>query len=257
MFDKPFDLFSLDGKVALVTGGSQGLGFEMSRAFARAGAEVYVNGRSLEKLERCRERFDQDGIKVNLSPFPVEDLEMARQAIKEIVSAFGRIDILVNNVGARLRAEAENIDRSEFSRILDINLTSAYTLTRDVVRHMPENGRVIMLGSVTGMRGRKGDPAYIASKGGLIALTKALACEYGDRSITCNAIVPGVFRTETNVPEIARRAGSGVASRLPLGRVGNPSEIVGPALFLASEASSYVTGATLAVDGGWTASAMS
>jgi gluconate 5-dehydrogenase len=182
--------------------------------------------------------------------FDVADTESAESAIERIALKLGRLDILINNVGMRLREDLERISPSDFVRMFSVNVAAAYAISRRAVRFMraAKHGRIIMIASISGMRAKAGDCAYIASKGGLISLTLALANELGPHGITCNAIAPGVFNTAVNAAIVARD--SPRLARIPLRRAGEPHELAGAAVFLASEAGSYVNGHVLVVDGG-------
>jgi gluconate 5-dehydrogenase len=250
--------FDLQGRVALVTGGGRGLGFEMARSLAGAGAIVHINGRDAEALEAAAGRLRTEDLDVRANAFDVGDERGALAAIEGIRNDHGRLDILVNNVGARLRRPATGISVQEFAELLNVDLVASFVLSRAAAQLMIEGGygRIIMVTSTTALLAAAADAAYTAAKGGLAALTRSLACEYGTHGITCNALCPGTFATETNA-EAARNpvAAAWLAGRTPLGRWGRPEEIGGACLFLASPAASYVTGATLVVDGGLTASA--
>ncbi len=244
------ELFSLEGEVALVTGAARGLGLVMARTLARAGATVYLNGRSGARLAAVVSTLSGEGVQVFPCAFDVTDFASAETAIDGIVRAHGRLDILVNNVGVRMRGPAEAIGADDFAALLHANLTAPFALAKLAAAAMRPrgHGRIIMLTSAVAGRGVPNDCAYTAAKGGLGALTRALACEWGAAGITCNAIAPGRFLTETNLTGAHRSP-----ERVPLRRWGDPGEMAGACLFLASRASSYVTGVTLQVDGGLSA----
>ncbi len=248
--------FDLSGRVALVTGSARGLGFEIARGFAKAGATVFLNGTSAERLAGAVERLAAEGLGATPLCFDVSDEAAAAEAVARIALATGRFDILVNNVGVRMREPLERIGAAELRRMLDVDLVASFALARVAAPHMARGGygRIINISSTIAMRGRKGDAAYIIAKGGVNAMSIALANELGTAGITCNAIMPGAFLTETNQhltqPEMVEKY-----SRLPVGRVGQPPEIAGPAVFLASPAAGYVTGVCLPVDGGALAAA--
>jgi gluconate 5-dehydrogenase len=254
---RPADPFDLGGRVALVTGGGRGLGLEMARSLAVAGAAVYINGRSGEALEHSAAGLRELGLDVRACAFDVGDEAAGLAAIARIHRDHGRLDILVNNVGERLRRVASDIGWRAFSRLLDVDLISAFSLSKAAAGQMAANGygRIIMVTSQSAILASAADAAYITAKGGLDAMTRALACEYGAQGITCNAISPGPFATETNErlwqdPAI----GAWIKTRVPLARVGRPEEIGPACVFLAAPASSFVNGHTLRVDGGVTAS---
>lgn len=245
-------LFSLDGRIALVTGASRGLGLEIALGLARAGAHVLVNSRDAARADAAAGRITGEGCAGEALPFDVVDADATHAAFDDIAARFGRLDIFVHNVGQRFRAPLDRISTADFARILDVDLTAAFTLTKRAGALMVANnyGRIIYVTSIAGTLAGRGDAAYIAAKAGLTGLMRAFATEYGAAGITCNAIAPGPFATESNegIPqERIERA----RQRTPIGRRGNPPEIAGPAVFLASEAASYVNGHVLTVDAGY------
>jgi len=245
------DLFALRGRVALVTGASRGLGLNMAAALAEAGATVYINGRNPQRLTQAVGALARAGITVKPIVFDVNQAGAARDAFLSIVEAESRFDILVSNAGPRLRRPIAEIDEVAFRSLIDSHLVAAFTLSTIAAEWMKPRGwgRIILISSASALRGRSGDAAYIAAKGGLCALSRALASEFGAYGITCNAIVPGRFETEVNLVS-ASKAPTPPLPRGPLGRFGDPWEIAGACLFLASPASSFVTGIELPVDGG-------
>lgn len=249
--------FDLHGRVALVTGGGRGLGFEMASSLAQAGAIVYINGRSGEILDASASHLRRKGLDVRALPFDVGDEEAGLAAIGKIARAHDRLDILVNNVGERLRRRADDIGWRDFAKLLDVDLIAAFALSRTAAKMMAAHGygRIIMVTSTSSILGSAADAAYIAAKGGLGAMARALACEYGPLGITCNALCPGPFTTETNT-NLAKNPGvaAWIPTRVPVGRWGRPEEIGPACLFLAAPGSSFVNGHTLVVDGGITAS---
>lgn len=244
-------MFRLDGRVALVTGAARGLGFALSAGLAEAGARVWLNGRDPVALDRAASRIP--GARV--APFDVTDAVAADAAIAGILAESGRLDILVNNVGQRDRRPVEQLDRAAFARLLEIDLVAPYGLARAAAVPMRKagKGRIVNIVSIAGPVARAGDAAYTAAKGGLAALTRALAAEFGRDGITVNGVAPGFFATEANAAMRGDPAITGFLDRrCMLGRWGEPGEIAGAAVFLASDAASYVTGHVLTVDGGMT-----
>ncbi len=242
-------MFSLTGRRALVTGASQGLGFAMARALAGAGAEVALNGRDAAALDRAVSGLRAEGLAATACAFDVADAEARAAAL----AALGDIDILINNVGQRHRGPVEAITAKDFAALLEVDLTAPYALSRALAPGMVArgSGRIINLCSIAGPRSRAGDAAYTAAKGGLAALTRALAMEFGPRGVLVNGIAPGYFATETNAAMVGDPAVQAfVETRIPLRRWGRPDEIGGAAVFLASDAASYVNGHVLTVDAG-------
>ena len=249
----PRNPFSLAGKVALVTGGGRGLGFAMARGLARAGASVFINGRDARALGRAAKALQAEGLQAQALAFDVADAGAGERALRRLLRRAGRLDILVNNVGQRDRRGIDALAPGDFARLLQIDLVGAFALCRLAAPAMKERGfgRIINVTSITAALARTGDPGYPAAKAGLEALTRALAADLGPHGITCNAISPGFFATETNQPMLDNPAvGPPYARRVPIGRWGRPEEIAGAAVFLASDAASYVNGHTLVVDGG-------
>jgi len=244
--------FQLDGRVALVTGSARGLGFEIARGLAAAGATVYVNGTSEERLQAAVERLAKMGVKTQPACFDVTDEAAVTNALKAIVATTARLDILVNNVGVRLREPLANIGSGELRTMLNVDLVAAFALAKLAAPLMARGGygRIINISSVAALRGRAGDAAYIIAKGGINAMTRSFAAEFGPMGITCNAVMPGGFLTESNENLKSPAMQQMFRDTMPLGRAGEPPEIAGPVVFLASPAASYVTGVCLAVDGG-------
>ena len=242
------DRFSLAGKVALVTGSTRGLGLEIARGLASVGAAVGINGRDPKGVDEIAKSIPN----AFAAPFDLTDLAGAREALDAIVARHGRLDCLVNNAAVRDRRPLHEINADDFRRLIETNLVAQYELSRAAVRHMaPQGGgRLIFISSMVGPQSLQGDPAYVASKGGLEALMRALAVELGDKGIAANAIAPGFFLTERNAPFFTHPRIVEMARRIPLQRFGRPDEIVGAAIFLASDAASYITGQVLTIDAG-------
>lgn len=240
----------LTGRTALVTGANRGLGLEMCRGLARAGATVLVNGRDPERTATAVAGLTAEGLLAEPAVFDVGT------STAETLASYGRIDILVNNVGQRDRRGTLDLPVADFRRLVETDLTSAYALSRVVADRMVADrvagGTIVNISSVVGgILGHRGDVAYAAAKSGLEGLTRAMAADLGEHGIRVNAVAPGTFVTEVNAPMFATPEWQRwVGERTLLGRFGEPAEVAGVVVFLAGPDSSYITGQVLVVDGG-------
>ncbi|WP_278488345.1 SDR family oxidoreductase [Achromobacter insolitus] len=245
--------FDLTGQIALVTGSARGLGFCIARALAGCGARVLINGRNTEAVAAAASELVEAGLDAHPLPFDISDDAEMERAFQHIDREHRRLDILVNNVGARNRKTLRDTSPAEIRELIDTDLVAGMLLAKFAAERMMRqgNGRLIAITSVVGELARSGDAVYPAAKQGLTGMMRALAAEFGPHGITSNAIAPGTFATETNAAMVADpTVGPRVATRNPLGRWGEPEEIAGAAVFLASPAASYVNGHVLVVDGG-------
>src|SRR5467141_2377544 len=241
----------LEGRVALVTGASQGIGHASALALAREGASIAVAARNQQKLDELVAQIAAAGGKASAFVVDVSDEEQVKSGIKSALAQFGKIDILVNNAGITRDQLVMRMKRADWDAVLSTNLTSAYLSIQQVIGSMLKQrwGRIINIASVFGQMGQAGQANYAASKAGLIGLTMAIAREVGSRTITCNAVAPGLIET-------AMTAGLGdefkqnAVKQIPLGRVGSPEDVANAVAYLASEEASYITGHVLNVNGG-------
>lgn len=249
----PSPLFDLQGKVALVTGGSKGLGLAMARGFAEAGADVIISSRHAEELERAIPIItDGTGVKAKYFVADMTQRSDVAALAKSALSVFGRVDILVNNAGSNVPQTVEEMSDEKWDQILELNLSSCMSLSRALIPQMKSRkwGRIIHISSIMGLVSKAGRGAYSATKSGLIGLARAMSLELGPHGITVNCIAPGPFLTDLPLSVLSKAEQESFSERVALGRWGQPRELAGPALFLASEAGSYVTGTVLTVDGG-------
>lgn len=251
-------LFDLTGKVALVTGGSRGLGLEMAEGLAEAGASLMLLARRQEWLAPAVEGLKKRGFRAEGAVCDVANPEVAPAAVARTVATFGRLDILVNNAGVTWGQPAEEFPLDKWNMVLEIDLTAAFLFCQAASKEMMKQryGRIINIASVMGMIGTMPElehhlSAYVAAKGGLIALTRELAAKWAQHNIRVNAIAPGFFPSRMTEKSL-EGYGDALAATTPMKRIGQAGELKGVAVFLAADASSYVTGQTIVVDGGMT-----
>jgi gluconate 5-dehydrogenase len=247
-------LFDLKGRRALVTGSSQGIGLALAKGLAAAGAELVLNGRDAEKLARTAAQFEG---KVHTLPFDATDHEAVRNAVDAFEAGTGAIDILVNNAGMQFRSPLEEFPADAFERLLRTNISSVFNVGQAAARHMIKRGagKIINIASVQTALARPSIAPYTATKGAVGNLTKGMATDWAKYGLQCNAIAPGYFDTPLNAALVADADFSAwLEKRTPAGRWGRVEELVGACVFLASDASSFVNGHVLYVDGGITAS---
>lgn len=249
------DRFSLKGRVALITGGGRGLGLEIARALADAGAHVVITGRTMATLDGAVTAIASTGGSAEAAAFDIADRNAQRDTLAGIEKRHGRLDILVNNVGARDRRPLAEFDDDAILALIQTDLIAATTLSRDAAALMKrhQHGRLISITSINGQVAMPGDGIYPLAKQGLTGLMRSMAVEFGPFGITSNAIAPGWFATETNAAMAADEdLMPFVRQRIPVQRWARADEIAGAALFLASDAASFVNGHVLTVDGGMT-----
>jgi 3-oxoacyl-[acyl-carrier protein] reductase len=240
-----------EGRVALVTGASQGIGHACALALAREGASIAVAARNQQKLEALVAEIGAAGGNAATFVMDVADEEQVKTGIKSALAHFGKIDILVNNAGITRDQLVMRMKRSDWDAVLNTNLTSAYLCIQQVIGSMLKQrwGRIINITSVFGQMGQAGQANYAASKAGLIGLTMAMAREVASRNITCNAVAPGFIETSMTAA-LSEEFRQGAVKTIPLGRVGSPEDVAGAVRFLASEEAGYITGHVLNVNGG-------
>ena len=250
------ELFDLSGKIALVTGSSQGLGYIIAKGLAQAGATIILNGRNKQKLQKTVDTFKQEGFNAFGYGFDVRSEAEINSQILSIENNVGPIDILVNNAGIQIRGPLEEFKVESWQQVLDINLTGVFLTSKAVVKGMLERkaGKIINICSIQSDLARPTIAPYTASKGGLKMLTKGMATDWGKYNILVNGLAPGYFKTELTQPLYEdEKFNSWLCSRTPANRWGEPAELVGATIFLASKASTYVNGQILFVDGGMSA----
>ncbi|HEX4765883.1 MAG TPA: SDR family oxidoreductase [Lichenihabitans sp.] len=250
-------LFDLTGRLALVTGSSKGIGLALARALASAGASVVLNARDTDRLEAARAALTRDGYTVHAAGFDVTDPEAVERGVADIEARVGPIEILVNNAGIQHRTPLQDFPLEAWRRLTATNLDSVFLMGQAVARRMigRGHGKIINICSVQSELARPGIAPYTATKGAVKMLTKGMATDWGRLGLQVNGIGPGYFRTELNQALVDDAAFSGwLANRTPMARWGEVDELAGAAIFLASDASSFINGHILYVDGGITAS---
>jgi gluconate 5-dehydrogenase len=250
-------LFDLTGKRALITGSSQGIGYALAHGLAAAGASIVLNGRDAAKLGSAADALRASGADVEVLRFDATMHDAVRAAVDEFEADIGAIDILVNNAGMQHRAPLEEFPADAFERLLQTNVASVFHVGQAVARHMIKRGKgkIVNIASVQTALARPGIAPYTATKGAVANLTKGMATDWARHGLTCNALAPGYFDTPLNAALVADPEFTAwLAKRTPAGRWGEVEELVGACIFLSSDASTFVNGITLFVDGGITAS---
>jgi 2-deoxy-D-gluconate 3-dehydrogenase len=250
------NLFSLDGKTALVTGASRGIGRAIAIGFAHAGAEVALVARSESRLVEVKREIESIGCRCEVFPGDLRETAGIAELNRRVIQAFGHIDILVNNAGTTHRDDAVDFPEERWDDVLAVNLKAVWLLCQQVGRGMVQRGegKIINIASLLSFSGGIRAPAYAASKGGVAQLTKALANEWASKGVNVNAIAPGYIDTDLSAGLIKDPVRSAeLMHRIPAARFGTPDELAGAAIFLASDAAAYIHGHILTVDGGWMA----
>ena len=248
------DSFRLDGRVALVTGASRGFGEVIASALAEAGASLALLARGERVHDVARELSAEHGVDCRAYRCDVSAAAAVEETVAAAIADCGGLHIVVNNAGINIRGPIEDLSLEQFRQVQDTNLTSMWLVCRAAAAYLKAQGygRVVNIGSLLSVLGMAERTPYAVSKGGVLQLTRVLALEWAQAGVTVNCIIPGVFATEMNRPLLDDpEINAGVVAKVPMGRWGEPPEIAGLALYLASDAASYVTGAALTVDGGW------
>jgi len=253
MSKNPFDL---TGKVAIVTGSTKGLGHGMAVALANAGANIVVVSRTPAECEQVAKEIAELGVETLSAPTDVSKPENIQGLVDKVIAKFGKIDILVNNAGTAVTKPAEQLTIEDWDRVVDVNLKGVFLMAQAVGREMikQKSGKIINIASMFGLVGDKNVLPYLASKGGVVQLTRGLALEWTKYNIQVNAVAPGYVKTPINAKEFAdEKVYNYIIGKTPMRRLGTVEDIAGAVVYLASSASNYVTGSTVTVDGGWTA----
>ncbi len=251
------DLFSLSGKRALITGASRGIGLTLARGLAEAGAEVVLNGRKAAALDAAQAELEKDGLLVKTAVFDVTDQAEVQTGIEQVERVLGPLDIVINNAGIQRRGPLESFERADWDALITTNLNAVFFVGQAVAQHMiPRgHGKIINICSVQSELARPGIAPYTATKGAVKNLTRGMATDWARHGLQINGIAPGYFATEMNAALVANEEFTDwLCKRTPAGRWGQVEELVGAAVFLASDASSFVNGHVLMVDGGITVS---
>jgi 3-oxoacyl-[acyl-carrier protein] reductase len=250
---KAAEMFSLKGRVALVTGASSGLGTQFAKALADNGAAVVLVARRVDRLTALKNEIELQGGRAVAIEADVTDRAAMARAFDAAEKAFGTVTVLVNNAGVAHGGRATDMTPEEWRRVLGINLDAVFAWAQEAARRMlaaKKQGTIVNIASVLGLAVAKGAVAYATAKAGVVQLTKALAVELAFKGVRVNAIAPGWFVTEMNDDYLMSEAGAAIKREIPMGRFGNPGDLDGTLLLLASDAGSYITGATIVVDGG-------
>ena len=249
------NLFDLTGKVAVVTGGNGGIGLGIAMGLAGAGANIVIAARSVEKTAQALEDIRALGVEAHGITVDVTQEPAIQRMVTSTIDHMGRLDILVNNSGIAVRAQPQELTAAQWDSVVDVNLRAAFLASKEAYPQMVKagGGKVINVGSMYSIFGSDWGAPYAASKGGLVQLTKSLAVAWAKDNIQVNAVLPGWIVTDLTrgIQDADPNRYDNISRRIPTGRWGEPSELAGAAVFLASTASDYVTGATLAVDGGY------
>jgi len=248
------NMFSLKNKVAVITGGNKGLGLAYAVALAKAGADIFLPCRSKTNWEEIEALIKKENRRVEFMQADLSNKDIAKEAIEKCIEVYGKIDILVNNAGTIRRSPITEFEDKDWEEVIDINLNSIYYISQAAVKYMIKQGggKIINIASMLSFQGGKFVPSYTASKHGIVGLTKAFASELADKNIQINSIAPGYIKTDNTAPiRQDEKRNIEILSRIPAGRWGETSDLMGTIVFLASPASDYVNGHILAVDGGW------
>ncbi|PWA12781.1 2-deoxy-D-gluconate 3-dehydrogenase [Pueribacillus theae] len=251
-----FPTFALNEKVALITGGSKGIGFGMAVALGEYGAKVVIASRGLQDLEKAKEQLEGRQIDVKIFQVDVTKKEQVEELVQNIVKEYGKLDILVNNAGMNIRKPLVEVEEADWDQVITTNLKGIFLMGQAAAKQMikQKSGKIINISSILGSIGFSMQTSYAASKGGINQLTKVWADELAPHGITVNAIGPAYIKTPMTEEWLADESRySEIVNNTMLKRVGNLEDLAGPVVFFASEASNYVTGQVLNVDGGWTA----